>query len=233
MPNSTVPAAATGLPTRRLFLASGSAGAVFGAVSAAAAIAAPPAGPVSTELLKLIEAHAATERAYDCSSEQEWETEKVFKGLVKDIDFSRVCVDDWTFNWNDPAGSRAALVKCLDNDRLCLTWNTRHTGDATLTRLQKLWDEVAAEKIALFDSLAAEVEAARMKAGYSDAFQRTFDLNTESGAIVKQICAFPCSTLEEVRVKAKFLYEFLPIPVPYDFIAPLFDSLGGAPAAEG
>lgn len=51
MPNQTVPAAVTGLPaqpqpTRRIFLAAGSAAAVFASLGAAAAASAPSDDPV-------------------------------------------------------------------------------------------------------------------------------------------------------------------------------------------
>jgi hypothetical protein len=66
MPNRTVRASAEGLPTRRLFLASGSAGAVFAAVSGAAASARSPA--VSPDLVSLIDAHREAEEAKRRSS---------------------------------------------------------------------------------------------------------------------------------------------------------------------
>jgi hypothetical protein len=233
VPNHHVPAAATGLPNRRFFLAAGPAAAVFGAVSAAAASTMPASSSKGViGLQRLIDAHRETEEIAGDAAEQREKAGKLYRKMVEKIDFRTVCNEHWRFDEKDPAKSREVLFDLLRLDRQSLNDSMCHMGLTMKRRFDQLWAEYLDQKGAQFDAVAAKVEAVRRQSGLAEAERAVEETFAASDAIYLRICAWPCATIEEIRLRAAYFEETCE-PESDDEIAALLRSLAGHPGVEG
>lgn len=183
MPNTYVPAAAIGLPNRRLFLAAGSAGAVFGALSHA--VAAPA---VSPELLNLIETHRRAvgirKRAWD----HEDEALERFKRACKIFD-----IDGVDFNVNHPESTLTLLLDLLENEKLReFRLIKMGSSPAMRRRFDEMFEELRRDKIEHFETLLSEMSGLRESSGLAAAETAAEEAVEDALNILLKICGFPC-----------------------------------------
>jgi hypothetical protein len=232
MPNHHIPAAATGLPNRRFFLAAGPAAAVFGAVPAAAASTMPVSSPKGVSgLQELIDAHREAEKIAGAAANQGGKANDLYREMVAKIDFRNVCNKHWRFNEKDPAKSREDLFSLLRLDKQSLNGSMSHMGRTMRRRFDRLWAEYLDQKGALFDAVAAEVEAARRQSGLAEAQKAVDETFAAADAIYLRICAWPCATIEEIRLRAAYFKEAYE-PYSGDERKAFMLSLAGSTTAE-
>jgi len=208
MPNITVPASDPGLPNRRLFLAAGSAGAVFSALAAAASQVSPAAA-VSPDLLALIEEHRTAEEAYRIALEAEDEALTRFETFKTkaNADFVRQWPSKWRGDFDDLATSRTELIGLLKIDHQSLCRAIDHAFAPMRRKLFDIWEEHVEDVLKAFDDLVARTSAAEEETGYSKAAKQLEQAEEAVDSIFLQICAWPCASLAEVQLKATHLIE--------------------------
>ncbi len=216
MPNSTLPAADTGLPnlSRRGALAKLGLGlAASSALAVTSAVAAPDA--ISPELLRLIEAHRGAYAAYEklrlklVKAEQAYAEMKPPPLPFKDI-YGRRCDDQGNehFTLEISLGREVCTQHFLDNLACQETMSRNLSQIATPKRakqLQALMRAFKRDGLALIDDTFAQDEAARQSSGFAaaeDEYDRSF--SAERGAMLA-LCSYRCVTLAETRLKGGYL----------------------------
>ncbi|ACK51709.1 hypothetical protein Msil_2790 [Methylocella silvestris BL2] len=219
MPNSTVPAAATGLPsqTRRLFLRSGSAAAVFGAVTAAAAASVAP--EVSPELDHLIAVHRHAHAAFLAARERHIEAERVCATAPKCLPFTwdgktpiRLSSDQeeglihaaQTIIGLGSAGLSSPAVLALSEKR-------RKQITAAIKGARKDITKVVRDAF-------AKVEEIRRSSGIEEAERDLVWARDGEQNALKALCGFKCATLAEVNHRADYLVTVGPENITADAI---------------
>jgi len=182
------------LPNRRLFLAAGSAGAVFGALS----VAAQPSPAISPELLKLIEAHRRTETVAETIGEARKVARSRFWELSKNIDFGKYC-----FKIEDSEKLRDQIEALSDHHEHMLEPLTTLTSPAMRERILVMWNEIRAERL----TLCEKVEEIREASGLAGADRAADEVRREGEEILLKICSFPCVSLEEDMSRAVYILK--------------------------
>jgi hypothetical protein len=197
MPNNTVPAATTGLPNRRLFLAAGPAAAVFCAVSAAA--------ETDADLEVLIAAHRQASEAHALDADPLGEAEDRFMAMTARIDWSPIDPGHGFFlDVRNIAAGRASFIKSMEMRKSSLVDAVSGLGPTPLLKAWKLFLE---ERLAAFDRLAAEVNAAKQSSGLAAAYE-IFDKSGEAmDAAFERIVSYRPATLPAMRRWASYLIE--------------------------
>ncbi len=197
MQNNTVPAAATGLPSRRLFLAAGPAAAVFGAESAAA--------ETDAELEALIAAHQQASEVHALDADPLGEAEDRFEAMTARIDWSAIDPGDGFLpDVRNIATCRASFVKCMEQRKTSLIDAVSGLGP---TPLLKAWKHFVEERLAAFDRIAAEVNAANQSSGFARAWEIFDQSGNAMDAAFDRIVSYRPATLPAVRRWASYLIE--------------------------
>lgn len=177
--------------SRRLFLAAGSAGAAFGALSA---VARP------SDLDSLIEAHRRALVAFEDAFGAEQAAQAAFdakhpKGITVPSGFGGCYSVDITSR--DEA--KAIIAEDFERARVHLTNIERIAPGSTafaLTALAAKEADVIAAVDAILDKEAGDLKAAEKKRR---------EASEAEDAAVLAVCAYPCTTIEEARRKAAYV----------------------------
>jgi len=232
MPNNLVPASDGGLPNRRLFLAAGSAGAVFSALSHAA-VAAPA---ISPELQRLVEAHRRTLEIKSEALKKEDEIRSQYKAWRKSI---RRGSKAFVFGSMHIEGETAAACKQHLND--CFDYMTRDVfrrvegvlpAEAE-ARMRTLFFEAQVERLASIDKIFEEFEAKERELGVDASWEDHDAAVVVDNEALTALLGWSCVSVEDIRFKAAYLssiyqeLDFEDVEIAFQS----FTSLG-RPAAE-
>jgi hypothetical protein len=184
--------------TRRLFLAAGSAGAVFGALGAAAS--AEPG-----DLPALISAYGKANQAYIPAFE-EWERlKKAWKAATsKELRLAPCWADGRSydlriFHYED---IRATISEAYARKRQSLEV-FRQIGPVEVDQFCRFLDADEAKNLANLDELHAEEERRKESFGLTGAVRRLDDASAALEEAALALCSYRPKTLEEARIKAE------------------------------
>ncbi|MDI9846548.1 hypothetical protein QM467_00590 [Rhodoblastus sp. 17X3] len=198
MSKNTISASATGLPSRRLFLAAGSAATVFGAISAAAH------GTEASDLLSLIAKHRAAREAF-CEA----------------IDLQEATQDRYDEAYPDPVLTPAGpgrsyeltygydfckkgIADDFEEQRKKLSGLVRLDPTAAEQALAAI-DAKEVERIATLDVNFAADEARKEAFGLSAANRRWQETNDAERELTIILLAYQCRDIEEARIKVEYV----------------------------
>jgi hypothetical protein len=229
MPNTRVPAAAGGLPNRRLFLAAGSAGAIFGAVSAATNKSLAATESLS-DLLALIDAHRTAKAAHESQLDKSDEAQKIYRAWA---------LNNWRFSpvlrFGEVKLIDDNLEECRQHFHACLNHQKRHEldrmarffGDQSVERFDLALDAAVVEKMTLIEAKFAE-QAAKMEAcGLTQAIHDEEMTSEAQNQALMAICRYQCSSIRESGVKEEYL-STISDEWDYEHIKACLHSVGSA-----
>ncbi|VTZ27241.1 conserved hypothetical protein [Methylocella tundrae] len=214
MPNSTVPAADAGLPNlnRRSALAKLGMGIAGGASLATIAAAAPVEAAVSSELLRLIEAHRSAHDALTRAVTRCDEAEVSYNGIRPSIPFKDMWAGKEYGADYKPLDISLGVDECKSRVIRSLDWSDRIGGGIDefaspkrLKQLQAARKAIKNDAFAVIDAAFAEDEAARQSSGFAAAKRDVDQASDAEDEALTALCAYRCATLKEVQIKADYL----------------------------
>ncbi|ACK50482.1 hypothetical protein Msil_1532 [Methylocella silvestris BL2] len=206
MPNDLVPAAAKGLPNRRLFLAAGSAGAVLSAIGAAAA----QASTASPELARLIEEHRVALQKVDEAFRRDDDALADYETWLA---ANRKDAEALTFDGIQLGGAtadecKAHLHGCLDHRAQRWRREMKAIDTPTFSRLFEAgFAAAAAQKFAAIDEAFRAREAYREACGLAAAEIASDATFMAARRLLRAICAWPCASLADTRLKVEYFAD--------------------------
>lgn len=198
MSENTISASATGLPSRRLFLAAGSAATVFSAITVAAAAA------EASDLLSLIAKHRVAREAFCEAVDIQNDTEERYVKAYPE----RVLTPagpgrsyELTYGYDF---CRKGIADDFEELRKKLSGLARLDPAAGEQALATI-DAKEAERIATLDVNFAAVEARKEAFGLGAANRLWQETNDAEREIAIALLAYKCRDIEEARIKVEYI----------------------------
>ena len=202
----TLPEIETAGPSRkssRRSILAGMAGAAMLPTAAMAGTVAPAAA-ASPDLYRLIEDHRTAYRALEEAIDREQAFETAYDDVYSDPVIVPSLLGGGLGMSNGHEVCKKQIAAGYETQRERLTQLARVAPDLA-EQVRAVMDAKEAENMTLVDRVFAEEEARREAFGWAAAKRDSEAASDAEIAAAMAICAYPCGTIEEARIRAEYL----------------------------